>query len=96
MLRETDKLTQLRRPKILAEAVRAGLKIYCRHRDLPKILGSESITDLTNTREILIQAEADLDEKRKTGDASYSVTRHIEVLIALVSEALTLPPQSTA
>ena len=35
----------------------------------------------------LISEEKEENEKRKTGDASYSITHHIELLIALMAEA---------
>jgi hypothetical protein len=35
----------------------------------------------------LISVEAELEETRLAGAASYSVTRHIEVLVALLAEA---------
>ena len=32
-----------------------------------------------------------MEETRRAGDAAYSVSRHIEVLIALIAEARLLP-----
>jgi hypothetical protein len=43
----------------------------------------------TTTRGILaflFDEEHDMESKRKTGDAGYSVTRHVALLIALLAE----------
>ena len=42
----------------------------------------------------LIETEARMEATRKAGDASYSVARHVEVLIALMAEARLLPRQN--
>ena len=36
----------------------------------------------------LMQEEAALEEARTTGDGRYSVARHVEIMIALMGEAL--------
>ena len=39
----------------------------------------------------LLAAEDEMDALRREGGASYSVTRHIELLVALIAEARLLP-----
>jgi len=40
--------------------------------------------------------EGDMEEKRKTGDASYSIARHVELLIALMAEIQILRTRRTS
>jgi hypothetical protein len=44
----------------------------------------------------LISEEERLEMIRCSGDAAYSLTRHIEVLIALMAEARLLPRDASA
>jgi hypothetical protein len=84
-------LATLRRPSLLIRAARFGLTDYNRTRDLKRVMGAAH--GLTPTRVIdgLIEKEAHFEETRKKGDATYSVARHIDVLIALMAEARLLP-----
>ncbi len=84
-------LNRLERPRLLIRAARYGLSDYRRERDLSRLIGSRSLPppDVSVTR--LLQEEADLETIRQDGDASYSIARHIEVLIALMGEARLLP-----
>jgi hypothetical protein len=78
-------LANLRRPRLLMNAARFGLGDYRRERDLRRLVrcGLSPMETVPS----LISVEAELEETRLAGDASYSVTRHIEVLIALLAEA---------
>ena len=40
---------------------------------------------------VFLIAEAQMEDTRKSGDASYSCARHVEVLIALLAELQLLP-----
>jgi Family of unknown function (DUF6477) len=82
-------LADLRRPQLLIRAARCGLTDYRRDRDLRRLLDGQPSPDRAVRR--LLSEEERLEEIRKTGEASYSVTRHIEVLIALMSEVRLLP-----
>lgn len=78
-------LATLRRPRLLMRAARFGLVEYRRERDLRRFVTGSASTEDTVTS--LISAEARLEATRLKGDISYSVARHIEVLIALLAEA---------
>jgi hypothetical protein len=75
----------LRRPRLLMRAARFGLAEYRRERDLRRYV--EGPTSPEDTVSSLMSVEARLEATRITGDAAYSVARHIEVLIALLAEA---------
>lgn len=78
-------LAALRRPRLLMHAARFGLGDYRRDRDLRRLVRSGGSPE--ETVPSLLSAEEELEATRQAGDASYSVTRHIEVLIALLAEA---------
>lgn len=78
-------LAALRRPRLLMHAARFGLGDYRRERDLRRLLRCGGSPE--ETVPSLLSAEEALEATRKSGDASYSVARHIEVLIALLAEA---------
>ena len=82
-------LADLRRPQLLIRAARHGLADYRRDRDLRRLLDSQPSPDRAVRR--LLSEEENLEAIRLSGEASYSVTRHIEVLIALMSEVRLLP-----
>lgn len=76
----------LRRPRLLIRAARHGLTSYSRERTLSRVL----TTPQTNANDVLsdlMRTEADIEATRKNGDMAYSVSRHLEVLIALMGEA---------
>ena len=80
-----------RRPRLLMCAARHGLQDYRRERDLPRILGGYAPEQ--RPLPALISTERALEDQRKRNDATYSCTRHVEVMIALLAE-LTLTAQS--
>jgi len=84
-------LADLRRPQLLIRAARHGLADYRRDRDLRRILDAQPSPDRAVRR--LLSEEEGLEATRQAGEASYSVTRHIEVLIALMGEVRLLPRQ---
>lgn len=77
----------LTRPKLLARAAKAGAAMYRRERDLaklmPKLLTQPAAAGIV---EGLRAAEAACEEDRVTGAVSYSLTRHVGLLAALVAE----------
>lgn len=85
----TDPLSQvetLRRPRLLIRAARHGLANYSRERTLARVLTAPQKTPdgvLTD----LMRTEAEIETTRTNGDVAYSVSRHLEVLIALMGEA---------
>ncbi|GAA4217378.1 hypothetical protein GGQ68_003150 [Sagittula marina] len=80
-------LNDLRRPKLLIRAARIGVQDYRRSSCLNRILGQGQTPRPGEAVMRLIEIEADIDEQRRTADASYSVTRHVEVLTAMMGEA---------
>jgi len=78
-------LANLRRPRLLMHAVRFGLADYRRERDLRRLVSCGASAAETVPR--LLSLEAAMEATRQTGDATYSVARHVEVLIALLCEA---------
>lgn len=82
-------LADLRRPALLIRAARFGLIDYRRDRDLRRLIAQELPPLAAMTR--LIEVEQELESIRRKGDASYSVNRHVDVLIALLGEARLLP-----
>lgn len=84
------KLAELRRPQLLIRAARFGLADYRRDRDLRRLLDAQPTPDRA-VRRLLCEEEA-LEATRRTGAAGYSVSRHIEILIALMAEVRLLPP----
>jgi hypothetical protein len=82
-------LSNLRRPRLLIRAARFGMIDYHRERDLKRILGTPGPAERTMTE--LLAEEDRLEQVRCRGDASYIVSRHIEVLVALMAEVRLLP-----
>ncbi|WP_112323147.1 DUF6477 family protein [Oceanibium sediminis] len=82
-------LANLRRPRLLVGAARKGLCLYRRERDLPRILGETP--GRTGLGDKLMGLEQKLEQTRARGDVTYSVSRHIAVLTALLAEARLRP-----
>lgn len=80
-------LACLRRPRLLIRAARFGLADYDRIRSLRRIFPEAGAPTVQNPLPPLMEQEAALEARRQAGDASYSVARHVEILIALISEA---------
>lgn len=77
----------LRRPRLLIRAARFGISEYNRERALRRFTQGSGMPTPQRAVNTLLTVEADLEASRKAGDASYSVSRHVEVLIALIAEA---------
>ena len=86
-------LANLSRPRLLIRAARFGLGDYRRERDLRRLLAPHLNPERAMPH--LLDVEAQLEQTRRSGDAAYSVARHIEVLIALMAEARLLPRTAT-
>ncbi|MBT9245177.1 hypothetical protein KM031_00750 [Gemmobacter fulvus] len=84
-------LADLGRPRLLIRAARFGIEDYCRDRDLKRLLNADSPASPEKALPRLLSEEERLEQTRKAGDASYSLNRHIEVLIALMAEVRLLP-----
>ncbi|MCB1370249.1 MAG: hypothetical protein KDJ83_05110 [Rhodobacteraceae bacterium] len=84
-------LTALRRPKILIRAARAGVVDYRRERDLRRLLRTVRFQANRPALDSLIAEENRLETNRTSGEATYSIQRHVAVLTALIAEARLLP-----
>ena len=82
-------LADLRRPRMLIRAARCGLGDYRRERDLRRLINGVAPPERAMTR--LICEEERIEENRRSGDAGYSASHHVEVLIALMAEVNLLP-----
>ena len=54
---------------------------------LPRLVHPEESHSEEDVLEALLMAEAEVEEQRKQGSATYSIAKHIELLIALMGEA---------
>ena len=80
-------LQNLHRPKLLMRAARIGATDYRRSAHLPRLLGYGQTPKHTSAIHRLMEIEGDLNALRKSGESSYNLVRHIDVLIAIVGEA---------
>ena len=84
-------VTSMRRPQLLIRAARIGMQDYNRDRDLRQLTGQSRTPSPVNAIKALLEAEGAVESTRQAGDASYSVMRHVDLLIALMAETNGLP-----
>ncbi len=75
---------ELRRPRLLMAAARHGMGDYRRTRDLLRLLGYCPGSAVAAGE--LADLEAVAEEARRAGSPTWSCTRHVELLIALLAE----------
>lgn len=80
-------LNSLRRPRLLIRTARLGAQDYNRNRHLQRLLGYGDLPGPGSALMRLMEIERGLDTLRRTEDAGYSLSRHVDVLIALMGEA---------
>ncbi len=80
-------LHAVRRPPLLMRAARIGAEDYNRSVHLPRLLGYGMQPRHGTALIKLMEMEADLNTQRTSGDASYSLIKHVDVLIAMLGEA---------
>ncbi|WP_286193489.1 DUF6477 family protein [Tropicibacter sp. R16_0] len=80
-------ISTIRRPRLLIRAARHGAQEYNRNRHLQRILGYGSLPRPAAALMRLMEVERALDEQRREDDAGYSLSRHLDVLIAMMGEA---------
>lgn len=85
-------IADLARPATLVRAAEAGQTGYRRRRDLRRMLRAAIPATPTAALEVLLPIEEALERRRVTGDSKYSLTRHVDVLIALLAEGRALRP----
>ncbi|MEM6939219.1 MAG: DUF6477 family protein [Pseudomonadota bacterium] len=83
-------LNALQRPVLMMRAARIGAQDYRRATHLPRLLGYGMLPRHGAALIKLMEIEAGLEEQRRTSDAGYSLTKHLDVLIAMVAEARVL------
>ncbi|MDC0343505.1 MAG: DUF6477 family protein [Aestuariivita sp.] len=83
-------MDRLRRPPLLIRAARMGAEDYNRDSHLQRVLGYGQLPRSADALIRLMQTEAVLNDKRKAGDAAYSLIKHLDLLIAMVGEARVL------
>ncbi|MFK7764135.1 MAG: DUF6477 family protein [Roseobacter sp.] len=89
-------LHALRRPALLMRAARIGAEDYRRATHLPRLLGYGVLPRHGAALMRLMELETELNDQRVTGNTSYSIVRHVDLLIAMVSEARVLRAAQTA
>ena len=80
-------LATLHRPRLLMRAARIGAAEYRREGHLPRLLGYGNLPRHAQALMRLTDIESELERQRTASDAAYNVVRHVDVLIAIVSEA---------
>ena len=80
-------LGALRRPRLLMRAARIGAEDYRRSAHLPRLLGYGQLPRHGAALMRLIEIEREMNDQRREADAGYSLSRHLDVLIAMVGEA---------
>lgn len=90
------RLNTLHRPRLMMRAARIGAQEYRRATHLPRLLGYGVLPRHGAALMKLIELEAVLEEQRKQADASYSLIKHLDVLIAMVGEARVFKAAQTA
>lgn len=96
MLDVISMLQAIRRPPLLMRAARIGAEDYRRDVHLPRLLGYGILPKHVQALLKLIELEAGMNDQRKMGDASYSLTKHVDVLIAMLGEARVLRASQSA
>ncbi len=89
-------VSDLRRPRLLVRAARAGLADRRRSRDLGRVMRTDEALGPDHALSALLAEEERVEATRRAGDASYSFVRHIELLIAMMAEARLLPRPGAA
>jgi hypothetical protein len=87
MLDIISRLQALHRPRLLMRAARIGSEDYRRDVHLQRVLGVGPVPRHGSALMRLLEIEGDLNDKRKSDDADYSLITHVDVLIAMVAEA---------
>ena len=82
-----SRFSKMRRPRLLISAARFGLADYDREAGLSRLLGRSPVPG-RHYLEALMSLEEELEADRVAEAAQYSVARHVEVMIALLSERL--------
>lgn len=80
-------IANLKRPRILLRAALNGRNNYRRERHLATMLAGRKNWSDEQVFRAIVSDEQYLDDQRRSGDANYSVSRHVKIMIALLCEA---------
>lgn len=94
MLDLLSQISALRHPQLLIRAARIGAQTYRRDARLPRLLGYGVTMRLGPTLLKLMALEAEMNEKRESGDAGYSIAAHVDLLTAIMGESQLLRAQT--
>lgn len=78
-------LAKLKRPRLLIRAAHHGISEYNRNRDLKRLL-KRPAPEPKKAMQQLLNEEAELEKARCEGGANYSVSRHVDIMIAVLAE----------
>ena len=84
-------LETIHRPKTLMRAARSALCHYDRSAGLQRLLGKSGMIRPEEALQELLPLEQECETRRQTGRVAYSVTRHLDVMVAIIAEARLLP-----
>ncbi|MBR9842253.1 MAG: hypothetical protein GYB25_03775 [Rhodobacteraceae bacterium] len=83
-----SRLNALHRPRLLIRAARAGADEYNRTPHLARLLGYGLKAPRSGPALMrLMELESEVNAQRVSGDAAYSLVRHVDLLIAMLAEA---------
>ncbi len=83
-------LRTMKRPSLLIRAARHGIRDYNRQRDLRRLTRVAVPKTPEGALPLLMELEQKVEHRRVTGDANYSLPRHVDLLIALMGEGQAL------
>ena len=86
MLDPLSLLSKLKRPAIIVKAARTGAAGYVRERDLSRVSDAPKLPGGRQAILMLLEKEEEMNQAR--GTHQYNVTKHVEIMIALLGEAL--------
>ena len=90
MLDIQTRIHRLCRPKLLITAARFGLDDYRRGPHLRRLLNTEQPPRPVVALVQLLDLEQAINTERTTKQTTYSIARHVDVLIAIIAEAETM------
>ena len=90
MLDIQTRIAQLCRPSLLIKAARFGIDDYTRNTHSRRVLQSEPPVKPAAALVQFLESEAVMNDDRIKKQATYSVARHVEALIAIMVETQTL------
>ena len=95
MLDVISMIQAVRRPPLLMRAARIGAEEYRRDSHLPRLLGYGVLPKHGQALLKLMEMEATVNELRLSGNASYNLVKHVDLLIAMLGEARVLRASQT-